>query len=447
MKCRKAVSLLLALSIALSSTACGNSATETAAPKSGEQETTAPKGSEKETDTPKSSENVELTVAIWGSDQEPGLRTIMDGFTEETGIKVDIQITTWKDYWTMLEAAATGNEMPDVFWMHAHQIDQYAEYDDILLDLTDYVNKSEIIKLENYPKEISDIYVAEDGRILGVPKDVGTSALWFNKTMFDEAGIPYPDETWTWEKFREVAKQLTIPEKDQYGLAMKPASDQESWCSTIYAYGGEWLNEDKTASGFDNPKTLEAMELIEGIIQDGSMPNYSVLAENDTVALLESGTVAMVFLGSYMLARLSANDYIRENCDAAPLPVGPEGRRSTNMGLAWSAAAGGDHPEESWKLIEYLGSKEAQIQQAELGVTMSAFNGTNDKWVAHEPQFNLQVYVDALEDDVIYPYSKNTQVWYQMILDKMVNVWDGKRPMEEACLEIADEMNKYLSEE
>ncbi len=72
------------------------------------------------------------------------------------------------------------------------------------------------------------------------------------------------------------------------------------------------------------------------------MPEYSVLSENDTVALLESGKAAMVFLGSYMLPRLSANDYVRENCDAAPLPVGPKGRCSTNMGLAWSASAGGE---------------------------------------------------------------------------------------------------------
>ena len=49
-----------------------------------------------------------LTVAIWDSNQEPGLREIMDDFTEETGIDVDIQITPWRDYWTMLEAAATG---------------------------------------------------------------------------------------------------------------------------------------------------------------------------------------------------------------------------------------------------------------------------------------------------------------------------------------------------
>ena len=431
MKLKKVTASLLAVAMVVSLAACGSGKSSD----SGENKKDS------------GNKDAKLTVAIWDSNQEPGLRTIMDGFTKETGVEVDIQITTWKDYWTMLEAAATGGDMPDVFWMHAHQIDQYAEYDDILMDLTEYVEKSEKIDLENYPKEIADIYVADDDRVLGVPKDVGTSALWFNKTMFDEAGLSYPDETWTWEQFREAAKKLTIPEKNQYGLAMKPASDQESWCSTIYAYGGEWLNEEKTKSGFDKPETLEAMSLIEGIIQDGSMPEYSVIAENDTVALLESGTVAMVFLGSYMLPRVAANDYVRENCDAAPLPVGPKGRCSTNMGLAWSASAGTEYPEESWQLIEYLGSKEAQIQQAELGVTMSAYNDTNDKWVEFEPQFNLQVYVDALEDDVIYPYSKNTQVWYQMILDKLVNVWDGKRPMKDTCLEIADEMNAYLAEE
>lgn len=427
MKLRRIIASMLVASMALTLTACG-----------GESD----KGSDKS-----NSGDTKLTVAIWDSNQEPGLRTIMDGFTEETGIEVDIQVTPWKDYWTMLEAAATGGDMPDVFWMHAQQIDQYAKYDDIILDLTDYVEESDKIDLGNYPEEISDIYVADDGRVLGVPKDVGTSALWYNKTMFDEAGIPYPDGSWTWEEFREICKQLTKPEENQYGLAMKPASDQESWCSTIYAYGGEWLNDDKTKSGFDEPKTLEAMSLIEGIIQDGSMPEYSVVSENTTAALLESGTVAMIFAGSYMLPEFANNDYVLENCDCAPLPVGPEGRCSTNMGLAWSAAAGGEHTEESWQLIEYLGSKEAQIQQAELGVTMSAYNGTNEKWVEFEPAFNLQVYVDALEDDVIYPYSKNTQVWYQMILDKMVSAWDGSRPMEEVCLEIADEMNQYLAEE
>ncbi len=104
MKWKKIVSVILAVCMVSGLAACGKDS-----------------GKEESKKTDNDSKDVELTVAIWDSNQEPGLRTIMDGFTEETGVKVDIQVTTWKDYWTMLEAAATGGDMPDVFWMHAHR--------------------------------------------------------------------------------------------------------------------------------------------------------------------------------------------------------------------------------------------------------------------------------------------------------------------------------------
>ena len=61
--------------------------------------------SDKSSDTKEESQDTgkSLVVAIWDSNQEPGLREIMDDFTAETGIDVDIQITPWRDYWTMLE--------------------------------------------------------------------------------------------------------------------------------------------------------------------------------------------------------------------------------------------------------------------------------------------------------------------------------------------------------
>lgn len=388
-----------------------------------------------------------LTVAIWDSNQEAGLRTIMDGFTEETGIEVDIQVTPWKDYWTMLEAATTGGSMPDVFWMHSHQIRTYAEYDDILLDLSDKIKESDKISLENYPEDIVNIYQNDDGKQLAVPKDIDTCALWYNKTMFDEAGAPYPQAGWTWDDFRETAKKLTKADGSQYGFSMKPGSDQESWYSTIYAYGGEVINKDKTKSGFDNPKTLEAMNVIDSIIKDGSMPEYNVVAENDTVALLEAGTVAMTFQGSWMVPELVNNDFIKANCDIAPLPQGPEGTKSMYNGLGWAASAQGKNTEGAWQLIEYLGSEEMQKKQAELGVTMSAYKGTSDAWVESHPEFNLKAHLDMMDDAVIYPSSKNTQAWYQMMLDKMVDAWNGTKPMEDVCKDVATEMNKMLDEE
>lgn len=428
MKMKKVLAAAMAAVMTLSMAACGGSG-------------------EKKTEDGKKDGNAKLTVAIWDSNQEPGLSEIMADFTKETGVEVDIQVTPWGDYWTMLEAATTGGEMPDVFWMHSDQIATYAQYDDILLNLTDKIEKSDKIDLENYPENLVSIYQNDKGDQLAVPKDIDTCAVWYNKTMFDEAGIPYPTADWTWEDFREIAKKLTIPEKDQYGVALKPGAYQESWYSTIYAYGGKVLSDDKKTSGFDDPKTIEAMKLIENIIKDGSMPEYSVVSENGSAALMEAGTVAMTFQGSWMIPDLVTNDFVKANCDIAPLPKGPEGTKSIYNGLGWAASAQGEHTEEAWQLIEYLGSKEAQTKQAELGVTMAAYEGVSADWVNAQPDFNLQAYVDMLDDAQAYPSSKNTQVWFQVMLERFVPGFSGEKPMEDVCKEFAVEMNKFLAEE
>lgn len=429
MKLKKVLAVAMAAMMTLSVAACGSKSSDEGKSKSGD------------------SKDAKLTVAIWDSNQEAGLKEIMNDFTEETGVEVDIQVTPWSDYWTMLEAATQGGDMPDVFWMHSDQISTYAAYDDILLNLSDKIEKSDKIDLENYPENLVSIYQNEDGDQLAIPKDIDTCAVWYNKKMFDEAGIAYPTADWTWEDFREIAKKLTNPEKNQYGTALKPASYQESWYSTIYAYGGEVISEDKTKSGFDNPKTIEAMQLIENIIKDGSMPEYSVVAENNTEELMMAGTVAMTFQGSWMIPDLASSEYIKENCDIAPLPKGPNGTKSISNGLGWAASAQGEHTEEAWKLIEYLGSKEAQQKQAELGVTMAAYKGVSDAWKESHPEFNMQAYLDMLEDAQAYPSSKNTQVWYQVLMERMVDGFSGAKPMDQVCKDFAVEMNQFLAEE
>lgn len=429
MKLKKVLAVAMAAVMTLSFAACGS------------------KSSDEGEKKPEGSKDAKLTVAIWDSNQEPGLKEIMNDFTEETGVEVDIQVTPWGDYWTMLEAATQGGDMPDVFWMHSDQITTYAQYDDILLNLSDKIEKSDKIDLNNYPENLVNIYKNEAGDQLAIPKDIDTCAVWYNKTMFDEAGIPYPTSDWTWEDFREIAKKLTNPEKNQYGTSIKPGSYQESWYSTIYAYGGEVISEDKTKSGFDNPKTIEAMQLIENIIKDGSMPDYTVVAENNTEELMMAGTVAMTFQGSWMIPDMASNDFIKENCDIAPLPKGPNGTKSISNGLGWVASAQGEHTEEAWQLIEYLGSKEAQQKQAELGVTMAAYEGVSDAWKNSHPEFNMQAYLDMLDDAQAYPSSKNTQVWYQVLMERMVDGFSGAKPMDQVCKDFAVEMNQFLAEE
>lgn len=448
MKLKKALAIVLASVMTFSLAGCGSSTStaedskDAAATESTTTESATTEGSTEAAVSPDT-----LTVAIWDTNQEPGLTEILADFTAETGIKAQIQVTPWDQYWTMLEAGATGGSLPDVFWMHSNEISKYSEYE-MLLDLTDKIAGSDKIEMDKFPEDIVGIY-NWDGKQYAVPKDFDTIALWYNKTMFDEAGVAYPDDTWTWDDFRSACEKLTKDDGSQFGYTLKPGTNQEGWYNLVYDMGGEIINADKTASGMDNPNTIKAVEFFTSLVQDGLTPSYEVISENNNEALFEAGKVAMVTQGSWMLANLCNNDYVKANCDVAVLPKdAATGKRvSIYNGLGWAASANTDKPDEAWALIEYLGSKEAQQKQSDLGIVISAYEGTEKNWINAYPDFNLQAYLDMTADMVIRPYSKHTTVWEDMISEKLIDAWTGTKDTESVCKEIAAEMNSDLAEE
>lgn len=409
-------------------------------------ESSAESGQAKE--NPDSGSSKALTVAIWDKNQEPGLTEIIRDFTAETGIKAQIQVTPWEQYWTMLEAGATGGSLPDVFWMHSNEIARYSEYE-MLLDLTDRIKTSEKLEMDKFPADIVGIYNWEGTKQYAIPKDIDTVALWYNKTMFDEAGIPYPDETWTWDTFADAARKLTKDDKSQYGFALRPSNEQAGWENIVYDMGGEVISADKKASGFDKEGTIKGLTFVTDLVKAGYTPPYEVMAENTEEALFEAGKVAMITQGSWMLAELCNNDYVKANCDIAVLPKDAEtGKRiSIYNGLGWAASANTSMPEEAWKLIEYMGSKEAQQKQSDLGIVISAYEGTTSNWIKAYPDFNLQAYLDMMSDLVIRPYSKTTVAWNNMMNEKLIEAWNGSKSVEDVCADITKEMNAMLAEE
>ena len=101
--------------------------------------------------------NAPLTVAIWDGGQQAGLQEILDAFTESTGIKTQLQVIEWNSYWTLLEAGASGGDMPDVFWMHSNEAVKYMS-NGILLDITDKVAASTVLELEKFPEDLKAMY-------------------------------------------------------------------------------------------------------------------------------------------------------------------------------------------------------------------------------------------------------------------------------------------------
>jgi multiple sugar transport system substrate-binding protein len=389
--------------------------------------------------------NVHLTYMTWNASGKDGMDAVARAFEEENpGITVEVQVTPWDQYWPKLEASALGGSMPDLFIMHSQEIAKYAE-GDVLMDLTDAVNDSELVDMSKYPQDIVDVY-STDEQILGVPRDFDTIGLWYNKEIFDAAGIAYPDDTWTWETLLDTALELTNEEEEIYGL-LAPVNNQEGYYSFLFQNGGYVLSEDKKQSGFREPETIEAMQFyVDLSLKYGVSPTAAQFADNDRMVYFQSGRAAMGTFGSYQASTFSRNEYTAEHVDVAPLPKG-ERRATVYHGVANSMSAQTPHPEEAWKFLEFMSSEEGQGIMGEHGVTMPAHEDAGDAYINAYPQYNLEPVLDQVEFGEFKPYSIRTAVWSDSENELLMPVFSGERTVEEAAEDLVTEIENILATE
>src|SRR5699024_7340677 len=135
---------------------------------------------------------VEISYSIWDPVQLPGMQAVAKVFNEQQDdVHVNVEVTPWEQYWTKLESSAKGGKMPDIFWMHSNEIAKYSE-GHVLMDLSEVIETSDEIDFSLFPEELVELYTDGDEQ-LGIPKDYSTIGLWYNKDLFDQAGIDYPD--------------------------------------------------------------------------------------------------------------------------------------------------------------------------------------------------------------------------------------------------------------
>ena len=241
--------------------------------------------------------------------------------------------------------------MPDVFWMHSNNVQMYMEADK-LLDLTDYISKSEVTDLSNYYEGITTLY-SMDGKQYAVPKDHDTIALLYNKAIFDKVGVEYPTDDWTWDDYYEAGKKITEAGNGEfYGAAMNTSNDQDGYWNIIYDYGGCVITEDHKKSGWDDPNTKKAFEFIGKLCKDVFCPQ-TMVAENGTDGLFNNQMAGMITQGSWMINSFYQDDH-RDQYGWALLPYydangngqADEGERCTMYnGLGWAASSDTKNPD------------------------------------------------------------------------------------------------------
>lgn len=386
---------------------------------------------------------VKLSYMIWDKYQQPGMQEMIDRFEElNPDIEVEIQMYPWAQYWTKLDALAEGGNLPDLFWMHIGYFSRYSEAE-VMLDITDRV--TEEIDLSKFERVVTDIY-RSNGRYYGLPKDIDTVGLWYNKKLFDEAGVPYPTEAMTWDEFVEVSKKLTDRKKGTYGFAAR-LEGQTGHDNAILQNNGFIISEDKKSSGMDTPETMEAVQWYVDLIGKHQVsPSLSEMVEISPLEMFFNGQVAMIIDGSWMLNAMLTNEYTLENADVTYLFKGKrEGTIANGLGNVISDQS--KHPEEAWKFLKFLSSEEGNLIQGRSGAAIPAYKSAQDEWINSDKTFNLKVFTDQLSYGLPYPNSKTRNTWYQDEKRIFSRVWSGELGVEEGCREYAQRMNRLLATE
>jgi len=306
-------------------------------------------------------EIVELTY--WRTDFEPDAGTtkaLIKSFEEKyPNIKINMELIPTGEYETKIRTALAGGEPPDIMALDGPNLYSYADQG-VLLELDRYLEESG--HKEDIAKPVLDSLTYK-GKIYAAPHNDSSLAMFYNKKMFEAAGIPLPskdpDEAWTWEQVLEAAKKLNNPEAGVYGWNPTPwgfaghEGAPYSEMTFIWQAGGDILSPDATtAKGYlDSAESKKALEFWRTLYNE-----HNVAPKELPQDAFANGNVAIHIDGAWGIGYLSANfpDFkLDEDYGVAPLwkdakQVTPNG--SWNM----SITAKTEHPEEAWTFVNWV---------------------------------------------------------------------------------------------
>lgn len=295
----------------------------------------------------------------------PWYDAMVKGFeAEHPNIKIELQVIPQSEIDQRLATMIAGGNVPDV-WSPNWADSGYPTYKnmDALLDITDYVTRDRDL-YAGIPDEILDIYT-QDGRYYGFPMSNSSTFLFYNKDLFDAAGVPYPtidwnDQSWNWDAMVEIAKKLSKdigdPNKQIFGVWNAQPANKTSWL-----FGGDFFTKEAYETGVmgepqasKNPKNIEAIQANYDLINTHKVsPNPAqISAVSQLGDPFMSGRIAMVIQGGWGFRTYKDANF---RWSAAAVPFGPDGTREIPIYVdPWSISKKSKHPDEAWEFIKYL---------------------------------------------------------------------------------------------
>ena len=320
---------------------------------------------------------------------------------------------------------------------------------DSMLELDSYIAGEENYDMDDfYPNAVNSLVV--DGKQLALPTFFNVGLLYYNKTLFDNAGVEYPSSSWTNEDFVNAAKALTVSSDGKY----------TQWgTSTVLGWWGEWLIHVRQAGGdwmkddmcvLDTPEAIAGLQFFYDKTTKGEL-KIAPSTTDDTLGGFAGGKTAMEY-GGHTGLWVSYSSTPDLNWDIEVLPEGLARREGAEFAVdAYGIYKDTKNPLAAWEVLKYWTGKEGAEMMADMGRPVARKSVAEKvlsvpKEERPAPQ-NMEALYAAVETGMTLPTDPNfipcTQQVVQPFIDRLL---EGKLTAEEAATQATKDANDYLEQ-
>jgi len=393
---------------------------------------------------------VVVKVAFWGSPEEIKIvkNSIKPWEEAHPGIKVRFEHTPYGGYDSKMLTRVAGGAAPDVMATEVNHFVTFASKN-VLENLNPYIAAdSEFDKKDFFP-QILDRFTLNK-KIYAIPRDVAPFAcVFYNKDLFDKAGVPYPDDDWDWNDLLDKAQALT--KQDENGRTIQYGFYGWAWQNFVYGNGGKLVDNVKnpTKVMLDDPLTIEGLQFYSDLVNKYRvMPTPVALANlgMGVDLMFSSGRLAMFMSGIWETPTLRTYKF---EWDVAMFPKNPKGiRRFGTGGSGYAVLKSSKHKKEAWEVVKALTGPAGQIELAHKGLAQPARRSVaeSEHWATHpglpHNKAMLNKAVKYITFDPFHPAWQEIQD--KIMLPEFDLLFNGKTTAAESARKLTPRMNELL---
>lgn len=349
----------------------------------------------------------EVSFMNWDPIAGTPLETAINAFEEQSGITVNVQPTPTQDCDTKFRTLLASGSPPDVMRINDDFVRGYSVAEQ-LMDLRPFIEESGL-NPDEYNRHPFTFPIQPDGEHTAWSIGTQPGMIFYNKTMFEEAGVKLPpgtwtSEGWTWDDFLETAKQLTNAGEQQWGALIYDDTGSETIFSVNNGEESGIYSVDGSEFTLANPKGIEAIQWLADLsCVHEVQPPWSVLQQDDAGnQLFAAGRVGMIerTFGTASYFHQNVRDF---EWDVAPVPA-KESQTTIATLIVFCIPKNAPNPEGAWELLNFLGGPEGGRIFAEAGQFAPVYTAAIDLL---QPVNGMPEHLDLLKEAVEHSTNEN----------------------------------------